>query len=332
MAGLDEFGEIARLWRPLAAGAPEALGLADDAAVIGPQACDLVVTTDTLVEGVHFLPHDPLEDVAAKLLAVNLSDLAAKAAEPYGWLFTVAWPAGIDAAARARFAAALGVEQARWSLKLFGGDTVATPGPLTLGATLFGRCPPGAMVRRAGARPGDVLLVSGAIGDAGLGLAALTGALALPEANAAGVIARYRRPEPRLGLRDALRAHAAAAADVSDGLLADAGHVAAASGCGVEVALDRLPLSPAAARWRAGEPDQAAATAWLASAGDDYEVVCAVRPEAASRLQAAAAACGLPLADIGHFIEGAGVVATWAGRAMPRVRTGWSHGWSQPGV
>ena len=244
MAGLDEFGEIARLWRPLAAGAPEALGLADDAAVIGPQACDLVVTTDTLVEGVHFLPHDPLEDVAAKLLAVNLSDLAAKAAEPYGWLFTVAWPAGIDAAARARFAAALGVEQARWSLKLFGGDTVATPGPLTLGATLFGRCPPGAMVRRAGARPGDVLLLSGAIGDAGLGLAALTGALALPEGDAAGVIARYRRPEPRLGLRDALRAHAAAAADVSDGLLADAGHVAAASGCGVEVALDRLPLSP----------------------------------------------------------------------------------------
>ena len=212
MAGLDEFGEIARLWRPLAAGAPEALGLADDAAVIGPQACDLVVTTDTLVEGVHFLSHDPLEDVAAKLLAVNLSDLAAKAAEPYGWLFTVAWPAGIDAAARARFAAALGVEQARWGLKLFGGDTVATPGPLTLGATLFGRCSPGAMVRRAGARPGDVLLVSGAIGDAGLGLAALTGALALPEADAAGVIARYRRPEPRLGLRDALRAHAAAAA------------------------------------------------------------------------------------------------------------------------
>lgn len=332
MPGLDEFGEIARLWRPLAAGAPEAMDLADDAAVIGPQACDLVVTTDTLVEGVHFLADDPLEDVAAKLLAVNLSDLAAKAAEPYGWLLTVAWPERIEAAARARVSAALGVEQARWGLRLFGGDTVSTPGPLTLGATLFGRCPPGAMVRRAGARPGDVLLVSGAIGDAGLGLAALTGALALPGADVAEVIARYRRPEPRLALRDALRAHAAAAADVSDGLLADAGHVAAANGCGVEVALDRLPLSLAAARWRAGAPDAAAATAWLASAGDDYEVVCAARPREVARLQAAAVASGCPLTAIGRFVEGAGVAATWRGSPVSTPRLGWSHGRSQPAV
>ena len=332
MAGLDEFGEIARLWRPLAAGAPEALDLRDDAAAIPPQADDLVVTTDTLVEGVHFLPGDPLEDVAAKLLAVSLSDLAAKAAEPYGWLLTVAWPARIDAEGRARFARALHLEQARHGLRLFGGDTVSTPGPLTLGATVFGRCPSGTMVRRDCARPGDVLLVSGAIGDAGLGLAVLTGGLALPEADAAAVIMRYRRPEPRLALRAALRAHAAAAADVSDGLLADAGHVAAASGCGVEVALDRLPLSLAASRWRAGQADAAAASAWLASAGDDYEVVCAARPAACAQLQAAARAVGLPLAEVGRFVEGSGVRAAWRDRPVATPRLGWTHGGSTPGV
>ena len=330
--GLDEFGEIARLWRPLAQGAPEALDLRDDAAVIPPQVHDLVVTTDTLVAGVHVLPDDPLEDVAAKLLAVNLSDLAAKAAEPYGWLLSVAWPPEVDAHARARFAHALEAEQARFGLKLFGGDTVSTPGPLTLSATLFGRCPPGAMVRRGGARPGDALLVSGAIGDAGLGLAALTGRLDLAEADARAVTRRYRRPEPRLALRDALRAHAAAAADVSDGLLADAEHLAQASGCGVEVALDRLPLSPAAARWRHAQPDPAAACAWLAAAGDDYEVVCAARPDAVAAFVSQAAAAGVALTVVGRFVAGSGVAATWEGRPTAVARLGWRHGASSPGV
>lgn len=332
MAGLDEFGEIARLWRPLAAAAPEALDLRDDAAVIPPLDDDLVVTTDTLVEGVHFLSDDPLETVAAKLLAVNLSDLAAKAAEPYGWLLTVAWPSRFDADARGSFALALGVEQARHGLRLFGGDTVSTPGPLTLGATLFGRCPPGTMVRRDGARPGDVLLVSGAIGDAGLGLAVLTGALSLPADEAAAVATRYRRPEPRLALRAALRAHAVAAADVSDGLLADAGHVAAASGCGVEIALDRLPISPAASRWRSRQASQAAASAWLASAGDDYEVVCAARPDRAAALQAAAETVGVPLTPVGRLVEGVGVTAVWRGQPVETVRLGWTHGGSTPAV
>ena len=324
---LDEFGEIARLWRPLAAGAPEALDLTDDAAVLPPQADDLVVTTDTLVEGVHFRRDDPLESVAAKLLRVNLSDLAAKAAEPYGWLFTAAWPPHVDTDGRARFAAALAAEQARWGLALFGGDTVRTPGPMTLGATLFGRTPPGALVRRDGARPGDVLLVSGQIGDAGLGLEALEGGEgAFGPADAAALAARYRLPEPRLALRPALRAHAAAAADVSDGLLADAGRIAEASACGVEVALERLPLSPAAARWLTRQGDRAAALARLATAGDDYEVVCAARPDAAAALGAAAQAAGVAMTPVGRFVTSPGVGAFCDGARLALPRLGWRHG------
>ncbi len=329
---LDEFGEIARLWRPLTCGAPEALDLLDDAAVLPPQPHGLVVTTDTLVEGVHFLPDDPIEDLAAKLLAVNLSDLAAKAAEPYGWLLTAAWPARIDAGARARFASALGAEQARFGLSLFGGDTVRTPGPLTLGAVMFGRAGEGGMVRRAGARPGDDLWVSGAIGDAGLGLRVLTGALAPPPAYADWLIGRYRRPEPRLALRDLLRSHAAAAADVSDGLLADAGRIAEASGCAVEVRLERTPLSAAGRGWSAAQADPALALATLATAGDDYEVVLAARPDRRAALAEAAALCGVALTRVGRFEAGAGVSATFGGAPVAVRGTGWRHGASSTGV
>ncbi len=329
---LDEFGEIARLFRPLAEGAPEALGLTDDAALIPVLDDELVVTTDTLVEGVHFLAKDPLDLVAAKLLRVNLSDLAAKGAAPYGYLLNLAWPQHVGAAGRARFAQGLAREQARFGLRLFGGDTVRTPGPLTLGATLFGRLPPGRMVRRDGARPGDVLLVSGAIGDGGLGLQVLTGRLRLDPGATTALVARYRLPEPRLALREALRTHAAAAADVSDGLLADAGRIAAASRCRAEVALDALPLSPAAAAWLDAQPDDAGARAYLAAAGDDYEIVCAARPGVASALSAAAAAAGVALTVIGRMGQGEGVTATFHGAPIHVERLGWVHGESIQGA
>ena len=329
---LDEFGEIARLFRPLAQDAPEALDLADDAALIPVLEEELVVTTDTLVEGVHFLADDPLDLVAAKLLRVNLSDLAAKAATPYGYLLNVAWPPHVDAAGRERFAQGLAREQARFGLRLFGGDTVHTPGPFTLSATLFGRVPPGRMVRRNGARPGDVLLVSGCIGDAGLGLQALTGRLSLDAEPTAALVARYRLPEPRLVLRDALRAHAAAAADVSDGLLSDAGRIAEASGCRVEVALDAVPLSRAGAGWLADQRDDAGGRAEIASAGDDYEIVCTARPGTADTLIAAAAASGAPLTVIGRMAAGEGVGATFHGAPVHLVRLGWTHGLSSPGL
>jgi thiamine-monophosphate kinase len=317
---VDEFESIARLFRPLAEGAPEALGLADDAALL-PQrpGFELVVTTDALVEGVHFLASDPPGMVAQKLLRVNLSDLAAKAAEPYGYLLTTAWPPEWNEQRRAAFARGLAEDQARFGLRLFGGDTVSTPGPLTVSAAVFGWVEAGRMVKRSGARAGDVLFVSGTIGDGWLGLKAATGALDASAEDRAYLARRYRLPEPRLGLRDALGRHASAAADVSDGLLADAGRIGEASGVGVEVELGRLPLSAAAARAGRSLID-------LATGGDDYEIVCTARPEHAAALEAAAEAAGAPITRIGGVMDGQGVSARLSGQPVALGRTGWRHG------
>lgn len=326
--GFDEFGEIGRLFRPLTNGAPEALGLLDDAAILTPPPGEaLIVTTDTMVAGVHFLSDTPPELVAKKLLRVNLSDLAAKGAEPWGWFLTVAWPQTYDAAARRAFAAGLAEDQTRYGLTLWGGDTVSTPGPLTVGATLVGRAPVGAAVTRSGARAGDVVLVSGTIGDAGLGLEALGGAL--PDLNAAerdAVVLHHRLPEPRLALRGSLRGFASAAADVSDGLLADAGRIGIASGMGVEIDLHAVPLSLTAARWLARQGDEAAGRVRLATAGDDYEVVCTTPPGRVDPFCASAQAVGVALTPIGRMVEGAGVLALFHGRPAPVERLGWTHG------
>ena len=273
--GEDEFETIARLLRPLA-GAPEALGLQDDAAAIPARpGQDLIVSQDAMVAGVHFLEGDGLDLVARRLLRTNLSDLAAKAAEPYGYFLTVAWPHGTAWAERERLSAGLAEDQERFGLTLLGGDTVSTPGPLTLSATILGWTGAGAMVRRGTARPGDRLLVSGTIGDGWLGLRAARGELegiVAPEA-VEWLAGRYRLPDPRLELRDPLRAHANAAADVSDGLVADAGHIAEASGVRLQLDLDRLPVSEPASQWLSRRPDRAEALAALATGGDDYEIV-----------------------------------------------------------
>lgn len=308
-----EFDWIAQLLRPLTRGAPEALDLLDDAAVLPSRpGFDLVVTKDAMVAGVHFLPDDPLDLVARKLLRVNLSDLAAKGAEPYGYFLTTAWPTGTDWDARALFAKGLSQDGDIYDLTLLGGDTVSTPGPLTLTATLLGWVPAGRAVLRTGARPGDLLAVSGTIGDGWLGLKAATGEFDSPV-----LAARYRLPDPRVDLIETLRASARAAADVSDGLLADVGHIAMASGCGVRIDLDRLPVSAPAAAWLGAQPDEAAARAALASGGDDYQIVCALDPDAAP-------VAGLTV--IGAFIEGSGIDVRFAGQAVSVSRPGWMHG------
>ena len=323
---LDEFGEIARLFRSLTGGAPEALDLLDDAAVLRPPPGEeLVVTTDTIVEGVHFLPGTPSELVARRLLRVNLSDLAAKAAEPWLWQLAIAWPPHYGAAEREAFAAGLADEQARFGLRLVGGDTVRTPGPLVATATLIGRAPEGGTVRRSGARPGDVLLVSGTIGDAGLGLDVLRSGEE-PTAAQQALVERHRLPSPRLELREALRAHASAAADVSDGLLADAGRIGIASGAKVSIPLERLPLSTAAADWVGLQADAEVARLRLATSGDDYEIVCTARPDQAMALQWAATRVGTPLTPIGDVTAGAGVDVAFHGRPLIAERLGWVHG------
>ena len=309
-----EFADIARLYRPLTRGAPEALALLDDAAVLPSRpGFDLVLTADALVEGVHFLPDDPLDSVARKLLRVNLSDLAAKGATPYGYLQTTSWSPRCGMAEREAFARGLAEDGEAYDLVLLGGDTVSTPGPLTLTATLLGWVPSGGMVRRGGARAGDRLLVSGQIGKGWLGLAARQGRLADPD----GVFTDfYRLPQPRLALAELLRVHASAAADVSDGLVADAGHVAKASGLALTLALDAVPLHPAVSA-----SDRLAA----ATGGDDYEIVCAAAPDLAVALIAASQQLEIPMTDVGALEAGEGVEVTLGGRVVSPTAIGWRH-------
>jgi len=313
--GLDEFGEIARLFRPLTGGYPGAFQLKDDAAVIPPRAGhELVVTKDAIVEGVHFPVGEAPDLVARKLVRANLSDLAAKAAEPFGCLLAVAWPQGLSARDRERFVQGLAADLEHYGVKLLGGDTVSTPGPFTASLTAFGWAPEGRMVRRAGARPGDRLLVSGTIGDATLGLDVVRGRLADGDGT---LVYRYRLPEPRLDLRRALREKATAAADVSDGLVADAAHIAEASGVGVRIDLDALPLSRAAASWLEQQPDVAAALVRLATGGDDYEVVCTM-PAALRKPPG--------FTVIGEVVETPGVTVLAQGREVDVGTGGWRHG------
>jgi thiamine-monophosphate kinase len=327
---VDEFEAIARLLRPLAEGAPGALGLMDDAAVVASRpGFDLVVSKDAMVEGVHFLPDDGLDLVARKLLRVNLSDLAAKGAEPFGYLMATAWSPRCGWPERELFARGLAEDQGRFGVSLLGGDTVSTPGPLTLSLTILGWVPDGRMVRRSGAKPGDRVLISGGIGDGWLGLKAASGELAgLPEGSIEQLAGRYRLPEPRLELAEALRTHASASADVSDGLVADAGHIAEASGVGLRLELGRVPLSAPAAAWLAQQPEpaRAAAMSALAAGGDDYEVVCTASPDQAGPLIAAAKAAGVEMTDIGEVVAGQGAATLWQGREVRLQRTGWRHG------
>lgn len=317
---VDEFDFIARLMKPLTGGAPEALELLDDAAVLPARpGFDLVVTSDMIVEGVHFLPSDPLDLVARKLLRVNLSDLAAKAAEPWLWFLTVSWPSRCGWPEREAFARGLAEDQAAFGVRLAGGDTTTTPGPLTASATLTGWVPSGGARLRSAARAGDVILVSGVIGDGWLGLKA-----ALDEIDAPGALQRYRLPEPRLNLRAALQA-AHACADVSDGLLADAGRIAVASGLAAEIDLERVPLSEDGLRHveRSAEPLEALIA--LATGGDDYELVLTAAPERAEHVIAAAAVAGVRMTAIGRVESGQGVRALYRGREAPLNRLGYRH-------
>ena len=324
---VDEFDWIDLCLRPLAAGAPEALNLMDDVALVPSRpGFDLVVSKDAMVEGVHFLPDDPLDGVAGKLLRVNLSDLAAKGAEPYAYLLATAWSPRCGWPERRAFAAGLAADQSRFGLRLIGGDTVSSPGPATFSLTIFGWVPAGGLVRRSGARVGDAVLVTGTIGDGFLGLEAAQGGLgALTATQRAALADRYRRPQPRLGLGPALRAHASAAADVSDGLIADAGHIAAASGVQITLDLDQSPLSEAAAAWLAQSADAKAARLALAAGGDDYEVICTAPQAEVAALQAAAKAVGLPLTRIGQVQAGQGVACRLGGRLVSPPRAGYRH-------
>jgi thiamine-monophosphate kinase len=298
---LSEFDVIEQYFAPLAG--PAGLGLKDDAALLTvPADHDLVTTVDAIVAGVHFLPDDPPATIGWKALGVNVSDLAAKGAAPLGFLLTLALPADTEAGWLADFADGLGRAATLWQCPLVGGDTVTMPGPLTLSITAFGTVPKGAMVRRAGARPGDVLAVTGTIGDAALGLPLATGqqtawSETLSASDRAYLMDRYRRPRPRIGLASLLRDHASAAMDVSDGLLGDAAKLLAISGVGAKIDAQSVPLSEAARHVLAAHP---ASLERVLTGGDDYEILCTVPTEKWDSFVAGAVECGVAVTSIGH--------------------------------
>jgi thiamine-monophosphate kinase len=320
---LGEFERIRRFYQPLAG--PGGLDLLDDAALIDCTAGKrLVVTADAIVEGVHYLPEDPPALVARKLLRVNLSDLAAMGARPLHYLLTTALPDRLGADWLAGFAAGLGEDQRRFGIDLLGGDSVSTPGPAALSLTAIGEVAAGTEIRRSGARPGDRVWVSGAIGDAFLGLAVLRGAHpGLAAEHRAALIERYRLPEPRVELGPRLAGIAHAMIDVSDGLLADLGHVCEASHVAAVVELDSLPLSPAARHVMAAEPGLGPR---LAAGGDDYELLFAAPAAATIAVEALSAELGLALTPIGWTEPGLGVrLVDAAGRTVGVDAAGYRH-------
>lgn len=322
-----EFELIRRYFAPLAAQAPGALALQDDVCTIAPApGQDLVLTVDALTAGVHFLRSDPPDLIARKMLRVNLSDLAGKGARPLGYLMTTAFDPATDETWVARFVEGLALDQAAFGFALLGGDTTATPGPLSLTATLIGTVPSGRALRRNGARPGDVILVTGTIGDGHFGLAASRGELGhLPQEHVAFLTDRYRLPQPRVAFGCALIEHGLghAAMDVSDGLVADLGHLCAASGCGARVSTPNVPVSAALAELLADSPDLLLPAI---CGGDDYEVLLAAAPEQVQAILGLAAQSATRVTEIGVFTTGNDVLFVDAdNRPITLAKAGFTH-------
>jgi thiamine-monophosphate kinase len=284
--------------------------------VAPPAGRELVLTVDAMVAGVHFLPDDPPDLIGRKLLRVNLSDLAAKGATPIGYLMTVSTPRDTPDAWFAGFAAGLAQDQKEFGVVLLGGDTTSTPGPISLSLTILGHVAPGQAVRRAGARPGDGIWVTGTIGDGALGLAVARGKLQDPSGY---LLSRYRLPRPRVGL--SIAGIASAGMDVSDGLVQDLGHLCRAGNLTAEIDAALVPLS---------DPAQHAGPDWLPTCltgGDDYELVLAVPPGREADLLQSANAFGVAVTRIGGFRPGPPAVQVRGmdGRPMTFASGGWSH-------
>lgn len=323
---LDEQGLLERYFRPLAT-APGAFSLLDDAASYAPPpGADLVLTKDGIAEGIHFLPGEDAGVVARKALRVNLSDLAAKGATPVGYLVLLGLSDDWSEDWVARFADGLASDQDRYGATLYGGDTIRA-GRFIVTVTAFGTVASGGIVRRAGARAGDHVYVSGTIGDGALGLLVaqndprLEG---LDESRRAHLAARYHLPEPRVALAETVARYATASLDVSDGLVGDLDKLCTVSGVTARVSATDVPLSDAASA--AVEIDPTLLQLCL-TGGDDYEIVCTVPPEKASEFEASALNAGIPVRKIAEVTENGrqAVFVDSSGQELEFGRRSFSH-------
>lgn len=324
---VNEFDFIATHLAPLAG--PGGLGLKDDAALLRPtQGKELVLTKDTMVEGVHFPNGHYGGDTAEKLLRVNLSDLAAKGAHPIGYLLAISWPRAADSRYFAGFASGLRDVQDAYDFKLLGGDTTSIDGPMVVSATLIGEVPQGEMVKRSGAQINDDIWATGTIGDAYLGLQTVLGKRLEPKPSAEALWhfeEAYFRPVPRLLFRKTLRQYANACADISDGLVADAAHIAKTSAVQLKINADKIPLSQHAGLWLSHQTDGNESFKTLITAGDDYELIFTASSDDASKIRNAARTIGLRLSNIGTVVSGEGVSVMAEGKAMTFKTSGHMH-------
>lgn len=312
---------------PLAAGMPGAFGLRDDAAILThPAGTDLVVSNDPVIAGVHFFANDRADDIAWKALAVNVSDLVAKGAKPVAYTMALALPEPPTRSWMADFVSGLEQAQQAFQCRLIGGDTDLTPGPLSIGITAFGVVEHAKMIPRDGAKAGDHVFVTGTIGDAALGLllhdSSSVRRTGITDGAKSSLVGRYLRPNPRIQLIDALREHARAALDVSDGLVKDLGRLV--GNAGLELRVSNVPLSTAARAVLAADPKLLET---ILTGGCDYEVLFSVAPDETSNMRQAAAAAGVKVTDLGVLSSAArGVSVIGAdGTEVSLPRCGYDH-------
>ena len=321
-----EFDLILRHFAPLASGEAGAYALCDDAASLAVKpGHELIVTKDMMAAGVHFFATDPPETLGRKILRANLSDLAAMGATPRAYAMGLALPGDLPPDWLEKFVAGLAEDQAQFGVTLIGGDTIRAADGLTMSLTAFGEIAAGRALRRSGAKPGDAIFASGTIGDAALGLQVAEGRplAGVAAAERETLLARYRLPEPRTELGRGLVGLASAAIDISDGLVADLGHICTASEVGARIEVERVPLSDAAAAACRAAPELIQR---LLSGGDDYELLVCAPAQAEEDVVAAARAADIPLGRIGTVTPGSGVCVIGSdGGEMMLERGGYRH-------
>lgn len=310
---MNEFDLISQYFAPLAGA--EGLGLLDDAAHFSPTpGFDLVLTKDAMVESVHFPAGEYGADVAQRLLRVNLSDLAAKAASPRGYLLSLAWPKSVDTGIMKDFASGLKAIQDKFGIELWGGDTVSIDGPAVFSATLIGECPAGMTIKRRGALPGHDIWLTGFLGKGYFGLRAIT------ESRDDRDI--FYKPPPRLELRSILRTYASAAVDISDGFLADLGHLITVSNVSATLKLENLFFPPHIKSWLGTDKGDLMS---LLTHGDDYEIIFTAHPDHRPAIEKLAGALPFAVTKVGTCGLGEGLTLTHKQKEVAYDKTGYSH-------